>query len=57
MARMTVHKRVFWREGDVERSGKVKLIMASHVVVKASDGCEHIVSKAAVYMKKGETKR
>jgi hypothetical protein len=53
MARLTVHKKVFWREGSAERTGKVKLIMASHVVVKAADGCEHIINKNAVYMKKG----
>jgi hypothetical protein len=52
MARLTVHKNVFWREGNAERTGKVKLIMASHVVVKASDGCEHIIAKESVYMKK-----
>ena len=54
MARLTVHKNVFWREGTDERAGKVKLIMASHVVVKVADGTEHIISKAAVYMKKSE---
>ena len=56
MARLTVHKNVFWTEGNIERTGKVKLIMASHVVVKVPDGCEHIISKAAVYMKKSERK-
>lgn len=56
MARLTVHKNVFWREGSTERKGKVKLIMASHVVVKADDGCEHIISREAVYMKKSDRK-
>jgi hypothetical protein len=55
MARLTVHKTVYWKEGDMEKSGKVKQIIGTHVVVASKD-CEYIVNKSLVYLRKNEKK-
>lgn len=51
MSRLTVFKKVFWKEAGREVSGKVKQILHDHVVVATSSG-EYIVHKNQVYMKK-----
>lgn len=50
--RLTVHKTAYWKEAGRERSGKVKLIMPGHVLVQGVDGCNHLVAKNIVYLKK-----
>jgi len=51
MSRITVFKKVFWKEAGTEKSGKVKQILHDHLVVKTESG-EHIIHKAQVYLKK-----
>lgn len=48
--KLSVFKKVYWKSAGKELSGKVKQIMADHVVIKADDG-EYIVQRAALSMK------
>lgn len=48
--KITIFKKVYWKSGGRELSGKVKQILSDHVVVKRDDG-EYIVHKSALSTK------
>ena len=45
--KITVFKKVYWKNAGKDLSGKVKQVMLDHVVVKSDDG-EYIVRKDAL---------
>lgn len=49
-AKLSVHKKVYWKAAGKDMSGKVKQILGDHVVVKADDS-DYIVHKASLSTK------
>lgn len=47
MAKITVHKKVFWTAGGRQIEGKVKQILSDHVIV-AAEGADYLVRKEAL---------
>jgi hypothetical protein len=45
MAKITVHKTVFWTVAEREMTGKVKQIFGDYALVKAAD-CDYVVKKS-----------
>ena len=45
MAKITIHKKVYWSAGGKPMEGKVKQILSDHVIV-AADGGDYLVRKA-----------
>ncbi len=47
MAKITIHKKVFWTAAGRQYEGKVKQILSDHAVV-ASNGSDYLVRKASL---------
>jgi len=49
--KITIFKKVYWKAAGRDMTGKVKMIMADHVVVKGDDGSDYIVRSATLSTK------
>jgi len=47
MAKITIHKKVFWLAAGRQMEGKVKQILSDHAVVTAN-GADYLVRKASL---------